>query len=153
MTVKAGFTGAAKPEKETVRVGFLPLTDCAPLVMASVLGFDEKYGIKIVMSREHSWSGMRDRLTSGSLDAGHVLYGLIYGVQMGIGGGAHKMAVLMNMSQNGQSITLARALAQAGAVDGPGLAKLMKTAPRRQCPSGRRTSGHTAHGRRRANRW
>jgi nitrate/nitrite transport system substrate-binding protein len=131
MAVKGGFIGAAKPEKETVRVGFLPLTDCAPLVMASVLGFDEKYGIKIVMSREHSWSGMRDRLTSGSLDAGHVLYGLIYGVQMGIGAGAHKMAVLMNMSQNGQAITLSRALAQAGAVDGPGLAKVMKEHPRR----------------------
>ena len=131
MTVKGNFATAAKPEKETVRVGFLPLTDCAPLVMASVLGFDEKYGIKIVMSREHSWSGMRDRLTSGSLDAGHVLYGLMYGAQMGIGGAAHKMAVLMNMRQNGQSITVSRSLAQAGAIDGPGLARLMQAQPRR----------------------
>jgi len=41
MAVKGGYSGTAQPEKETVRVGFLPLTDCAPLVMASVLGFDE----------------------------------------------------------------------------------------------------------------
>ena len=37
--------GSDKPEKEEVRIGFIPLTDCASLVMASVLGFDKKYGV------------------------------------------------------------------------------------------------------------
>ncbi|HSI57087.1 MAG TPA: ABC transporter substrate-binding protein, partial [Ideonella sp.] len=32
--------GSDKPEKEEVRIGFIPLTDCASVVMASVLGFD-----------------------------------------------------------------------------------------------------------------
>ncbi len=40
--------GSDKPEKEEVRIGFIPLTDCASVVMASVLGFDKKYGVKIV---------------------------------------------------------------------------------------------------------
>jgi hypothetical protein len=40
-----------KPEKEEVKVGFIPLTDCASVVMASVLGFDKKYGIKIVLEQ------------------------------------------------------------------------------------------------------
>ena len=40
--------GSDKPEKEEVRIGFIPLTDCASVVMASVLGFDKKYGIKIM---------------------------------------------------------------------------------------------------------
>jgi nitrate/nitrite transport system substrate-binding protein len=33
--------GSDKPEKEEVRIGFIPLTDCASVVMASVLGFDK----------------------------------------------------------------------------------------------------------------
>ena len=36
--------GSDKPEKEEVKIGFIPLTDCASVVMASVLGFDKKYG-------------------------------------------------------------------------------------------------------------
>ena len=42
--------GSDQPEKTEVKVGFIPLTDCASVVMASVLGFDKKYGIKIVPS-------------------------------------------------------------------------------------------------------
>ena len=40
--------GSDKHEKEEVKIGFIPLTDCASVVMASVLGIDRKYGVKIV---------------------------------------------------------------------------------------------------------
>ncbi len=119
--------GSDKPEKEEVKIGFIPLTDCASVVMASVLGFDKKYGIKIVPSKEASWAGVRDKLTNGELDAAHVLYGLIYGVQMGIGGQKKDMAVLMNLNNNGQAITLSKKVADKGGVDGPSLARLMQT--------------------------
>jgi nitrate/nitrite transport system substrate-binding protein len=122
--------GSDKPEKEEVRIGFIPLTDCASVVMASVLGFDKKYGIKIVPSKESSWAGVRDKLVNGELDAAHVLYGLVYGVQNGIGGAKKDMAVLMNLNHNGQAITLSKKLADRGAVDGASLAKLMKQEPR-----------------------
>ncbi|MET2989955.1 CmpA/NrtA family ABC transporter substrate-binding protein [Herbaspirillum seropedicae] len=119
--------GSDKPEKEEVKIGFIPLTDCASVVMASVLGLDKKYGIKIIPSKEASWAGVRDKLTNGELDAAHVLYGLIYGVQLGIGGQKKDMAVLMGLNHNGQAITLSRKLADKGAVDGASLYKLMQT--------------------------
>ena len=78
--------GSDAPEKTEVKVGFIPLTDCASVVIASVMKFDEKYGIRIVPSKEASWAAVRDKLVNGELDGAHVLYGLVYGVQMGIGG-------------------------------------------------------------------
>src|SRR5258708_797487 len=103
--------GSDKPEKAEVKIGFIPLTDCASVVMASVLGFDKKYGVKIIPSKEASWAGVRDKLVNGELDMAHVLYGLIYGVQLGIGGPKKDMAVLMSLNNNGQAITLSKALA------------------------------------------
>jgi len=117
--------GSDKPEKEEVRIGFIPLTDCASVVMASVLGFDKKYGVKIVPSKEASWAGVRDKLVNGELDMAHVLYGLVYGVQMGTAGPKKDMAVLMSLNNNGQAITISKALADKGAVDGPALARVM----------------------------
>ena len=118
--------GSDKPEKTEVRIGFIPLTDCASVVMASVLGFDKKYGIKIVPTKEASWAGVRDKLVNGELDMAHVLYGLVYGVHLGVGGPKKDMAVLMTLNHNGQAITLSKKLADQGAVDGPSLAGLMK---------------------------
>ena len=117
--------GSDKPEKEEVKIGFIPLTDCASVVMASVLGIDKKYGVKITPSKEASWAGVRDKLVSGELDMAHALYGLIYGVHMGTAGPKKDMAVLMTLNNNGQAITLSKKLAEKGAVDGASLAKLM----------------------------
>ena len=95
-------------EKDIVRIGFNPLTDCASVVMASVLGFDRKHGIRIILSKETSWAGVRDKLLTGELDAAHALYGLVYGTQLGIGSARRDMAILMNLNRNGQAITLSR---------------------------------------------
>ena len=101
--------GSDKPEKEEVKIGFIPLTDCASVVMASVLGFDKKYGVKIIATKEASWAGVRDKLVNGELDMAHVLYGLIYGVHLGTSGPKKDMAVLMTLNQNGQAIKIGRA--------------------------------------------
>ena len=119
--------GSDKPEKEEVKIGFIPLTDCASVVMASVLGIDKKYGVKIIPTKEASWAGVRDKLVNGELDFAHVLYGLIYGVHLGTSGPKKDMAVLMTLNQNGQAITLSKKLADKGAVDAASLAKLMAT--------------------------
>ena len=119
--------GSDKPEKEEVKIGFIPLTDCASVVMASVLGIDKKYGVKIIPTKEASWAGVRDKLVNGELDFAHVLYGLIYGVHLGTSGPKKDMAILMTLNQNGQAITLSKKLAEKGAVDAASLAKLMAT--------------------------
>jgi len=117
--------GSDAPEKKEVKIGFIPLTDCSSVVMASMMEFDKKHGIKIVPSKEASWAAVRDKLVNGELDAAHVLYGLIYGVQNGIGGPKKDMNVLMALNNNGQAITLSSKLNEKGVKDGASLKALV----------------------------
>jgi nitrate/nitrite transport system substrate-binding protein len=122
--------GSDAPELKEVKVGFIPLTDCASVVIASLMKFDEKYGIKIIPSKEASWAAVRDNVVNGELHAAHILYGMVYGVHLGIGGNQKDMAVLMTIDNNGQGISLANQLKDKGVTDGPALAKLIKAQPR-----------------------
>ncbi|CAM7250322.1 CmpA/NrtA family ABC transporter substrate-binding protein [Citrobacter sedlakii] len=115
--------GSDKPEQATVRVGFIPLTDCAPVIIAALKGFDKKYGITLVPTKEANWAAVRDKLVSGELDAAHVLYGLLYGLELGIAGKAQPMANLMTLNQNGQAITLSAELQAQGVTDAAALKK------------------------------
>lgn len=123
LRASAWAAGSDAPEKTEVKIGFIPLTDCASIVMASVLGFDKKHGVKIVPSKEASWAGVREKLINGDLDFAHVLYGLIYGVHLGTAGPKKDMAVLMHLNQNGQAISLSNQLRDAGVTDGESLKK------------------------------
>lgn len=118
--------GSDAPEKPKVKIGFIPLTDCASVVMAFVKGFDKKYGLSITPSKEASWAAVRDKLVNGELDASHVLYGLIYGLQLGASGPKTDMAALMGINHNGQAITLSRQLLEKGVKAGAGLQKLVQ---------------------------
>ncbi|WP_211255050.1 CmpA/NrtA family ABC transporter substrate-binding protein [Nevskia soli] len=117
-------TGEA-PEKSKVTIGFIALTDCASVVMAQELGLFSKYGLDVTLSKQPSWAAIRDRVTLGELDAAHMLYGLVYGVHLGIGGPRQNMAALMGLNHNGQAIVLSNQLREQGAVDGPSLKKLL----------------------------
>ncbi|MDZ4097494.1 MAG: CmpA/NrtA family ABC transporter substrate-binding protein, partial [Methylophilaceae bacterium] len=117
--------GSDEPEIKEVKIGFIPLTDCAPIVVAAQMGFDKKYGIKITPTKEASWAGVRDKVVNGELHAAHILYGMMYGVQLGIGGQQKDMAVLMSLNNNGQGITLANQLKDKGVTSGPTLKRLL----------------------------
>ncbi|MFT4101851.1 MAG: CmpA/NrtA family ABC transporter substrate-binding protein [Burkholderiaceae bacterium] len=122
--------GSDKPEKTEVKIGFIPLTDCASIVMASVLGFDKKYGVTIKLSKEASWATVRDKLVNGENDFTHILYGQLMGLQVGIGGSRTDVVNLLTLNRNGQGITLSKKLAETGAGDLASLVALMKRQPR-----------------------
>jgi len=100
-------------EKTHLRLGFVSLADAAPLVAAKLLEFGHAHGLTLELSRQPSWAALRDKLLAGELDAAHALYGLPYGVQLGLGGPQTDMAVLMVLNRNGQAITLSNRLADA----------------------------------------
>lgn len=130
MRSSAWAAGSDKPEKTDLTIGFIPLTDCASVVMAHELGLYKKYGLNVTVSKEASWAAVRDKLVHGELDAAHVLYGLIYGVHLGLSGPQKDMAILMNLNHNGQAITLANSLKDKGVRDGATLKKLVDSEKR-----------------------
>lgn len=127
----AWVAGSDAPEKVELHIGFMALTDCAPIAVAVAEGFDRKHGIRIVPRRVSSWAAMRDRLMHAEIDAAHMLYSSVYATELGIGGVQREMAVLMGLSQNGQAITFSHVLAATGIVDGDSLRRALASGARR----------------------
>ncbi len=94
-------------DSKTVRVGFMPLTDCAPLVMAKELELDHKYGFKLEIVKDSSWMSVRDKLITSELDAAHCLWSLPMSVASGMTEPkGTQLPIAMTLSANGQGITL-----------------------------------------------
>lgn len=117
--------GSDAPEIREIHVGYMPLSDCASVLMAPRLGYDRKHGIRIVLHRQPSWATLRDRLLGEELHAAHLLHGLTSAIELGVGGPRCAMAILMTLNQNGQAITLSRALHAAGVRNGAALQTLI----------------------------
>ncbi len=116
------------PEIAKLKVGFIPLTDCASVVMAGELGLYKKYGLDVEISKEASWAAVRDKLMIGDLSASHILYGMPYASTLGITGAEGKikpMVVLMGLNQNGQAITLSNDLKNRGVKTAKDLKKVI----------------------------
>ena len=98
---------SAPRDAKTVRVGFMPLTDCAPLVIAKELELDHKHGFKLEVAKDSSWMSVRDKLVTGDLDAAHCLWSLPFALATGVAQpkGA-QLPLAMTLSANGQAITL-----------------------------------------------
>jgi nitrate/nitrite transport system substrate-binding protein len=95
--------------KEVIRLGYIPLTDCAPIVMAKELGLFAKYGLNVEVSKEASWANVRDKILTGELDGAHCLFSMPFSVYTGVGGKeGSEMKIAMILNNNGQAITLSK---------------------------------------------
>ncbi len=96
-------------DKPVIHIGFIPLTDCAPIIMAKELGLFEKYGVNVEVTKEASWANVRDKILTGELDAAHCLFSMPFSVYTGVGGKeGSEMRIAMVLNNNGQAITLSK---------------------------------------------
>ncbi|MEA5570573.1 CmpA/NrtA family ABC transporter substrate-binding protein [Calothrix sp. UHCC 0171] len=100
---------ALKVETTKARLGFIPLTDAAPLIIAKEKGFFAKYGMTDVeVSKQTSWPVTRDNLKLGSsgggIDGAHILSPMPYQITI-----VDKvpMYILARLNLNGQGISVA----------------------------------------------
>ncbi len=91
---------------EPLKIGFMPLTDCATLVVASAHGWFEAEGLKVELVREVSWSNIRDKVAAGLLDGAHMLAPMPLASTLGLGGQPAEMITPLTLSLNGNAITV-----------------------------------------------
>lgn len=108
LTVVLGFSsayGSDKLEKTDLKIGFIALTDCAPIVIAKEKGFFKKHGLNVKVVKEGSgWNGIQQKVISGEYDYSHALAGMPIASTLGINGNT-PMYALLSLDFNGNGIT------------------------------------------------
>ena len=95
------------PETPDLNFGMIALTDCSPIVIAHEKGFFKKYGINSTVTKGANWAAIRDSLSTGSIQATHMLIGMPLASTMGLAGSPKKpMVAPWILNRNGQAITL-----------------------------------------------
>lgn len=121
-------------------LGFIPLTDCAPLVVAKTQGYFAEEGLEVALSREASWATIRDKVAVGALDGAHMLAPMAL-APAGLEGGS--MLAPLALNQNGSAITVSIQLAALMAEVDPGAlaAPLVTARALAKVVAGRREQG------------
>lgn len=97
------------PEKVNLKLGFIKLTDCAPLVIAKEKGFFADEGLQVDVEAQPNWKTLLDRVINGELDGAHMLSGQPIAATIGIGTKAH-IVTAFTMDLNGNGITVSNSI-------------------------------------------
>ena len=100
---------ATEPEKEELKLGFIKLTDMAPLAIAYEKGFFEDEGLYVTLEAQANWKVLLDRVIDGELDGAHMLSGQPIGATIGFGTKAD-IITAFTMDLNGNAITVSNAI-------------------------------------------
>ncbi len=99
--------------KHKLRIGFIPLTDAAALIVAVDKGFTAEEGLDVELVREVSWSNMRDKLNIGLFDAAHLLAPIAIASSLGLGHVKVPIAAPFSLGLNGNAISVTNDLYKA----------------------------------------
>lgn len=113
-----------------IRLGFVALSDCAPLLVADELGFYEKHSVTVELHREVGWATIREKILYRQLDASHAVVGLALSLRLGLYGMNCPAITPFVMSLNGNAITLSKDLWDRGVREVRSLGKLIRSGHR-----------------------
>ena len=98
------------PEREEITIGYMRLSDSAPIIVAQALGFYAEFGLKVSLQREVSWANIRDKTIAGALDASQMLAPMPLITTLGAAGIRAPIITGLVLSLNGNAITVSSAL-------------------------------------------
>jgi nitrate/nitrite transport system substrate-binding protein len=96
-------------EKDELKLGFIKLTDMAPLAIAYEKGFFEDEGLFVTIEPQANWKVLLDGVIDGTLDGAHMLAGQPLAATIGFGTKAH-IVTPFSMDLNGNGITVSNAI-------------------------------------------
>ncbi len=92
-------------EKPQLTLGFIKLTDMAPLAIAKELGYFKDEGLYVSVEAQSNWKNVLDRVIDGQLDGSHMLAGQPIAANAGFGRQA-ELITPFSMDLNGNGITV-----------------------------------------------
>jgi nitrate/nitrite transport system substrate-binding protein len=104
-----GQAATTKLEKEDLKLGFIKLTDMAPLAVAYEKGYFEDEGLFVTLEAQANWKVLLDRVITGELDGAHMLAGQPIAATIGFGTSA-PIVTAFSMDLNGNGITVSNAV-------------------------------------------
>jgi nitrate/nitrite transport system ATP-binding protein len=118
-------------EKINLDLGFIPLNDCAPLIVAKEKGFFAKHGLEGVnLVRETSWQEIANGVATGRLDAAQMVAGMPLSMTIGAGGKTPvPIITALVLSRNGNAITLSNKFQEMGIKTVADLKNALKSTP------------------------
>ncbi len=119
MVTTSSSASPAQPRARTraLRVGFLALTDAAPLIVAQELGLFARHGLQVELRREIGWATIREKVIFGELEAAQAPAPLLWSMQLGLGCIRCNVVTALVLNLHGNAITLSRALWESGVRD------------------------------------
>lgn len=109
-----------------LRLGYVPLLDCAPLVLAHELGLFPKYGLRVTLRRELGWATIRDKIIYRELEAAHALAAMPLAATLGLGSSACDCVTGLVLNLHGNAITLSEELWAQGVRDAASLREFIR---------------------------
>lgn len=113
----------------TIRIGFIPVTDCVPLLAAQRLDLFAKNDLNVSLHCEVGWASIREKLIHGQLDATQAVAGMAVALPLGLQGSPVRVITPFIFSLQGNAITLSRSLWNKGVRDASSLKKLIRSQP------------------------
>jgi nitrate/nitrite transport system substrate-binding protein len=98
---------------DKIKVGFSPLTDCAPLIVAKEEGFFAQEGLDVTLCKEVSWANIRDKLVYGEFDAAHMLAPMLIATTLGQSGIKKPLLTAYSFGLNGNAVSVSNVLFEA----------------------------------------
>jgi len=108
-----------------LRIGYVPLIDAAPLLVAQEMGFFEKAGLKVRLDRELGWGSIREKIAYGEIEAAHAPGGLLFSILCGTHSITRAVSTDLVLNLQGNAITLSRRLWEKGVRDTASLKQLI----------------------------
>lgn len=99
-------------ENRALSLGFVPLLDAAPLLLAQELGYFGAAGLNVRLSREASWANIRDKLCIGSLQGAQLLAPMTLSVTLGLNRVKAPLMTSFVISRNGNVINVSNSLCE-----------------------------------------
>ncbi|KIN62204.1 NasS protein [Sulfitobacter noctilucicola] len=96
----------------SISIGYVPLLDAAPLIIAQEMGFAREEGLDLILKAAPSWSSVRDMLNFGAVDAAHMLAPLPIASALDLGAGTAPFCAVSVLSMNGTVIGVSNAIAE-----------------------------------------